>query len=48
MNQKENSNDLISRIINDGCQLLLLWIRKKNFEVKGKYTNLERVGLFLQ
>ena len=29
MDQKEDANELITRIIKDGCQLLIYWITKK-------------------
>jgi hypothetical protein len=30
MSQKESSNELISRMINDVCQLIFIWVKKKN------------------
>lgn len=29
MDQKEDANDVIIKIIKDGCQLLIMWIKKK-------------------
>lgn len=29
MDKKEEANDLIVKMIKDGCQLIILWIKKK-------------------
>lgn len=29
MDQRDYSNELISRILKDGCQLIILWIKKR-------------------
>jgi len=33
MNQKEEATELISKIIKDGCQLLLIWIKKRRSDL---------------
>lgn len=30
MDQKKDANDLIIKIIKDSCNLIILWIKKKN------------------
>ncbi len=34
MDQKNDTNELISRMIRDGCQLIIIWLKKRRNQPK--------------
>ena len=47
MSQKEDVNELITRIIKDGCQLIIHWITGKKDVQYQKRTNQPIIGWFI-